>query len=67
MKKVLSLVGTGICLLLAGTAWAHHSFAAEYDQTKPVTLHGTLKLVELTNPWPGKSKPVPPTRSFEAV
>lgn len=50
MKRVLSLVGTGICLLLAGTAWAHHSFAAEYDQTKPVTLHGTLKLVELTNP-----------------
>jgi uncharacterized protein DUF6152 len=50
MKNVLSLVGAGICLLLAGTAWAHHSFAAEYDQTKPVTLHGTLKLVELTNP-----------------
>jgi len=50
MKKVLSLVGTGICLLVAATAWAHHSFAAEYDQTKPVTLHGTLKLVELTNP-----------------
>lgn len=50
MKKVLSLVGTGICLLVAATAWAHHSFAAEYDQTKPVTLRGTLKLVELTNP-----------------
>lgn len=50
MKNVLSLVGTGICLLVAATAWAHHSFTAEYDQTKPVTLRGTLKLVELTNP-----------------
>ena len=50
MKKWLSLAGTGLCLLFAATAWAHHSFAAEYDQTKPVTLHGTLKLVELTNP-----------------
>ena len=48
MKKVLSIVG--VSLLFAATAWAHHSFAAEYDQSKPVTLHGTLKLVELTNP-----------------
>jgi hypothetical protein len=48
MKKVFSLVG--LSLLVAATAWAHHSFAAEYDQSKPVTLRGKLKLVELTNP-----------------
>lgn len=29
---------------------AHHSFAAEFDETKPVTLRGTLKSVELINP-----------------
>ncbi len=50
MKKWLSLVGMGVGILVAPTAWAHHSFAAEYDQNKPVTLRGTLKQVELTNP-----------------
>jgi hypothetical protein len=50
MKKGLSLVGMCVGILVAATAWAHHSFAAEYDQTKPVTLRGTLREVQLTNP-----------------
>lgn len=29
---------------------AHHSFAAQYDAEKPVTLKGTVKRVEWTNP-----------------
>jgi Family of unknown function (DUF6152) len=29
---------------------AHHSFAAEYDDKKPVTLKGTVSKVEWTNP-----------------
>ena len=29
---------------------AHHSFQAEYDATKPVTLSGVLTKVEWTNP-----------------
>jgi len=29
---------------------AHHSFAAEYDSSKPVTLKGTVTKVEWTNP-----------------
>jgi hypothetical protein len=37
-------------LLSGATAEAHHSFAAEFDATKPVTLRGTLKSVELVNP-----------------
>jgi hypothetical protein len=31
-------------------AFGHHSFAAEFDDKKPVTLKGTLTKVELTNP-----------------
>ena len=49
-KKGLSVVCMGVGVLMAATAWAHHSFAAEYDMDKPVTLRGTLKQVELTNP-----------------
>lgn len=29
---------------------AHHSFAAEFDGTKPVTLHGTITQLEWANP-----------------
>ena len=32
------------------TSLAHHSFAAEFDSTKPVTVKGAVTKVEWTNP-----------------
>ena len=37
-------------LLVASPARAHHSFGAEYDASKPVTLNGVVTKVEWTNP-----------------
>lgn len=39
-----------IALLLQFPLHAHHSFGAEYDANKPVTLTGVITRVEWTNP-----------------
>ena len=50
-SKFLSVWLAGIGLVLAATsAWAHHSFGAEYDGSKPVTLTGTVTRVDWQNP-----------------
>jgi Family of unknown function (DUF6152) len=51
MRARLSVWLMGIALVVsAAPLLAHHSFAAEYDSTKPVTLKGTVTRVEWTNP-----------------
>jgi len=37
-------------LALAAAVFAHHSFASEYDGTKPVTLKGTVTKIDWKNP-----------------
>jgi hypothetical protein len=49
--KASLLCGLAAVLGLAAVpALAHHSFAAEYDAAKPVTLTGTVTKVEWMNP-----------------
>ena len=48
MTKVLAFLSA--VLLAAVPLAAHHSFAAEYDASKPVDVTGTLTRVEWTNP-----------------
>ena len=49
--KLLAVLVAGLGLFLGTVPMlAHHSFAAEYDSTKPVTLTGTVTLVEWMNP-----------------
>jgi hypothetical protein len=51
MKVSVGLVaGVALLALSAGAAFAHHSFAAQYDANKPITLKGTVSKVEWTNP-----------------
>ena len=49
LKSSRLLAGLAV-LLAAAPAVAHHSFAAEYDGTKPIKLTGTVTKFELTNP-----------------
>ena len=49
-RFVRLVVGIGWVLLLAVPARAHHSFAADFDVTKHVTLSGRVSRVEWMNP-----------------
>lgn len=51
MKNNLKTLGGVVCLLtFATSALAHHSFRAQYDSDKPVTLNGYVTKIEWFNP-----------------
>src|SRR5579864_9524544 len=51
MRKKLGVLVAGLGLLVpAIPASAHHSFAAEYDANKPITLNGVVTKLDWTNP-----------------
>ncbi len=50
MPTVLSIVAFGVALLVAAPAHAHHSFSAEYDENRPITLTGTVTGMRWVNP-----------------
>lgn len=50
LARLLSLAGAAALIVgVAGSAAAHHSFSM-FDQTKQVTLNGTVTAFEWTNP-----------------
>jgi uncharacterized protein DUF6152 len=49
MKRIAFFV-LGLALLLPHTVIGHHSFDAEFDRNKPVTLKGSVTRVDWGNP-----------------
>jgi len=47
--RVFAMIG-GLVVVMAPLIFAHHSFTAEYDGTKPVKVTGVVTKVEWTNP-----------------
>ena len=51
MRTKLFLLAAGVGLLVSAVpVWAHHAFAAEFDQERPIKLQGTVTKWDVVNP-----------------
>ena len=50
MRRRLAMVMCVVSIAASDRAFAHHSFAAEFDANQPIKLTGTVTKVEWTNP-----------------
>ena len=48
-KRLIALASLGV-VIAAAPVWAHHSFAAQFDDKAPITIRGTLSKMEWLNP-----------------
>jgi uncharacterized protein DUF6152 len=50
-SRLLKVIASaGLAMAVAAPLLAHHSFSAEFDQNKPVTLEGKVVMMEWVNP-----------------
>ena len=49
-NKLMTVVASAALLLAAVPLFAHHSFSAEFDQKKQVSLEGKVVMMEWVNP-----------------
>jgi hypothetical protein len=50
MKVRFIVAAAALCLLTTASLLAHHAFAAEFDNTKPVNVKGKFVSIDWTNP-----------------
>ena len=50
MKTLAAACAVCLVMLTAPPVMAHHSFASEYDRSKPVSVTGVVRKVEWRNP-----------------
>ena len=62
-KQGALVLGAVLAVGMSGVAYAHHSFAAEFDQNQPVKLQGSVVKFEWVNPhsWIHINAPDPKT------
>jgi hypothetical protein len=50
MRTQLACAVSAVALFITTSAYAHHSFAAEFDKDKPISITGTISKIDWTNP-----------------